>query len=532
MKRYRITAIILIFIIQISGCAVFKPHKPTPIPGPDMFPEVSREFRAAWVATVANIDWPSRPGLSADSQKTEIIAILDTAAALKLNAIVLQVRPQCDALYESDLEPWSYYLTGEQGKPPEPFYDPLAFWIEEAHNRGMELHAWFNPYRAHHPSGGPITEKSIVSRRPDLARRLRAGYAWLDPAMRPVQDYSYEVIMDVVRRYNLDGVHFDDYFYPYADYLDPAGDGIFPDHETWEAYRKSGGKLSRDDWRREAVNQFIQRVYRGIKKEKPWVKFGLSPFGIYRPYHPLSIRGMDQYAVLYADALHWLQMGWIDYWTPQLYWPIARIAQSFPVLLGWWSEENIHNRHLWPGLYTSNLRGEEGVTEIINEIMVVRGFIPDSPGHVHFSMRALMDTARGMSPALKTGPYQTEALVPPTPWLSKRAPSAPDVSLSAKGDLLTVSWSHEKPEDVFRHVLYIRKGRTWTYRILNRNAGEYSFAILQDVKQRDDSSASVSPSELITEIAVSAVDRTGNESRRTHKMLPSNVKERDHIKGE
>ena len=260
-------------------------------------PTVMREFRAAWVATVDNIDWPSRPGLPADSQQQEIIAILDTAAALGLNAIIFQARPQCDALYSSNLEPWSYYLSGQQGVPPAPVYDPLAFWIEAAHDRGIELHAWFNPYRAHHPKGGPISEYSIVKQKPELAKNLNNGYYWLDPAKPETQDHSFSVIMDVVRRYDIDGVHFDDYFYPY-------GDGNFPDDETWTAYQQGGGKFNRKDWRREHVNRFIQRLYQAIKKEKPSVKFGISPFGIWRPGHPESIQGYDQYDKLYACLLY------------------------------------------------------------------------------------------------------------------------------------------------------------------------------------------------------------------------------------
>ena len=288
-----------------------------------------------------------------------------------MNAVVLQVRPQADALYKSDLEPWSYYLTGEQGKAPEPFYDPLEFWIEESHARGIELHAWFNPYRAGHPAmKGAISEKSVIKAKAKLVRRLAdTSYYWMDPAMKEVQDHSYAVIMDVVKRYDVDGIHFDDYFYPYAEYNKGKD---FPDEETYKAYKAAGGKKERGDWRRDAVNKFVQRIYKGIKKQKPWVKFGISPFGIYRPGYPASVGStFDQYSELYADAKLWLNKGWVDYLTPQIYWTIAKVKTSFPVLLGWWNSENTKNRNIWPGLYASIDKTPAGApSETVNQIMV------------------------------------------------------------------------------------------------------------------------------------------------------------------
>ena len=207
------------------------------------------------------------------------------------------------------------------------------FGSEAAHDRGLELHVWLNPYRAHHKEGKEISDQSIVKKRPELVVYLKEGYWWLDPAQKGTQDHSTAVVMDLVKRYDIDGVHFDDYFYPYPSYNRNAD---FPDSASWAAYQQSGGKLSRGDWRREAVNVFIENLYKKIKAEKPYVKFGLSPFGIWRPGYPESISGFDQYDQLYADASLWLNKGWIDYFTPQLYWPINRMAQSFPVLLGWW----------------------------------------------------------------------------------------------------------------------------------------------------------------------------------------------------
>ena len=227
-------------------------------------PAPEREFRGVWVATVANIDWPSKPGLSTAQQKAELISILNHAAQLKLNAIIFQVRPACDAMYVSQIEPWSEYLTGAMGKAPEPFYDPLTFAIEEAHKRGMELHAWFNPYRALHKSHqGNVSTGHISKTHPELVHSY-GEYLWLDPGEREVQEYSLRVVMDMVKRYDIDGVQFDDYFYP-----DPTGlSRDFNDEASWRKFGL-GGKLSRDDWRRENVNTFIERVYTSIKAAKP-----------------------------------------------------------------------------------------------------------------------------------------------------------------------------------------------------------------------------------------------------------------------
>ncbi len=495
-----------VLFLTFSSCAVYAPAVRSG--AARSIPPADREFRAVWVATVDNIDWPSKPGLSTADQQNEARAILDTAARLHLNAIVLQVRPHCDAMYQSDLEPWSYYLTGEQGKAPDPFYDPLTFWIAEAHARGMELHVWFNPYRAQIPRGGPVTATSIVQRRPDLAKKLPNGTYWLDPGKQEVQDLSYRVVMDVVHRYDIDGVHFDDYFYPY-------GDGSFPDDDSWAAYQSSGGTLSREDWRRDNVNRFIHRVYDGIKAEKKTVKFGLSPFGIWRPSNPPSIAGFDQYSVLYADARLWLNKGWIDYWSPQLYWPISQVPQSFPVLLGWWTRENVNHRHIWPGMFTSRMTSPRGVDEIVNEIMIERGFVPDGPGHIHFSARAFLRDSVGLDSTLEEGVYQREALVPPSPWLDDTPPAPPRIDTITVNDTLTVTWKPADAADVFRWVVYYQYGNSWNYTILPEGARTFALARSRTITipprgRRTDQPPTVQ-TDALTRVAVSAVDRTGNE---------------------
>lgn len=465
-------------------------------------PSAAREMRAVWVATVANIDWPSTNTLTVDEQKNEAIIILDRVKALNMNAVVLQIRPHADAMYKSDLEPWSYYLTGKQGKAPEPFYDPLEFWVKEAHARGLELHTWFNPYRASHSAmRGEISPQSIIKTKPECVRKLgNKGYYWMDPSMKEVQDHSYNVVMDVVKRYDIDGVHFDDYFYPYRDYNDGKD---FPDDETYNAYVAKGGKLSRGDWRRDAVNKFIERLYKGIKKEKSYVKFGISPFGIWKPGYPASVQAtFDQYEILAADAKLWLNKGWIDYYTPQIYWNISRIQTSFPDILRWWESENTKKRNLWPGLYIRpETEKKEMALEIVNQIMVTRAMVPDYPGTVLFSMKPLIPSESEFNTALIKGPFAGQALIPAFPWLDNKPPEPPRIAASKNSGEIKISILPALKEKAFLFVLYAydEKTKKWSFEILPENTAEIA-------KKFEGTNISV--------FAISAVDRCGNESEK------------------
>lgn len=466
-------------------------------------PSVQREFRAAWVATVSNINWPSRPGLSAQEQKREAIFLLDFLKEHNFNAVIFQIRPQCDALYQSTIEPWSYFLTGIQGKPPDPFYDPLQFWVEEAHKRGLELHAWFNPYRAHHTSGGRIQNTSIVKKNPTLVVGLKDGHFWLDPGLKETQDYTHSVIVDVLRRYDVDGIHLDDYFYPYPSYNDNKD---FPDTKSWKLYKKRGGTLARSDWRRNNVNVFLERLYKSIKKEKPFVKFGISPFGIWRPKYPESIEGFDQYEKLYADARLWLNEGWLDYWVPQLYWPIEQMPQSYPVLLGWWALENHKNRHFWPGINVSRFKGEKGSEETISQVLITQLMLPNDAGNIHWSIGSLVEN-KGLMEQLKKHPYKNQAIVPASLWLNTEVPKPPKLNLVNQGWDFLLEWSNESPKEVFRWVVYTKYGETWDYTVYNQDELKCKlpkFGNNVDAKN-----------EPLKQIAVSAVNRSGNESTKT-----------------
>ncbi|MCW3087107.1 MAG: hypothetical protein JWQ78_493 [Sediminibacterium sp.] len=483
-------------IIFLGSCAPIKSIAQLPGTESGPAPKAMAEFRAAWVATVANINWPSKPGLSTAEQQAEALVLLDFLKSHHFNAVIFQVRPQADALYQSDLEPWSYYLTGTQGKAPDPFYDPLAFWVEAAHDRGLELHVWLNPYRAHHAAGKEISEQSIVRKHPELVMKLKEGYWWMDPARKETQDHTSAVVKDLVKRYDIDGVHFDDYFYPYPSY---NGGEDFPDDQSWAAYQSAGGKLSRGDWRRESVNTLIARLYKEIKAEKKHVKFGLSPFGIWRPGYPESVQGFDQYDQLYADAKLWLNKGWLDYFSPQLYWPINRIPVSFPVLLGWWSGENTLNRHLWPGISVGGDSSARNVNEILSQVMITRGMLPRSKGVVHWSISSLTKNPN-MAKALLDGPYKPDALVPPSPWLDNQAPAPPQAAIESQPEEVKVQWTHADEKDIFRWVVYAQYGASWTYTILNRND---RFLVLP---------RNTSEKNSLRQVAVTAIDRSGNES--------------------
>ena len=409
------------------------------------------------MATVDNIDWPSTRTLTTEQQRKELVGILDTCKDMNLNAVILQVRPSADALYPSRFEPWSAYLTNEQGKAPNPKWDPLKFAVDEAHKRGLELHCWFNPYRATHPVQKTPNAKSHISKQhPDVVRKY-GGYDWMDPGEPFVQQRSIDVMLDVVKRYDIDGVHIDDYFYPY-----PVNDANkqkvpFPDDRPWSAYVAKGGKLNRSDWRRKNVDDFIERLYKGIKKTKRTVKFGISPFGIYRPGYPAGIKaGVDQYEDLYADARKWLVEGWCDYFTPQLYWPIKQTAQSYPTLYQWWLTQNPKQRHLWPGLFTGRTDPAEGnwsPQEVVDQIAITRktGQLTnnDAPsfsetGNVHFSMKAFMHDFNSIRGALKKGPYASLAAVPPSPWLDATKPSLPHIRVHKDSDGIKVAIDWDK----------------------------------------------------------------------------------------
>ena len=461
-------------------------------------PAVPREFRAVWVATVGNIDGPSKPGLSTWDQQRELLAILDKAAALELNAIVLHVRPGADALYASPYEPWSQFLTGRQGRAPEPPWDPLAFAVEQAHKRGLELHAWFNPYRAAYTRDTAMASNHVARTNPGLVRQY-GRFLWMDPGDPEVRRRSIRAVVDVVKRYDVDGVHIDDYFYPYPE-SDASGQPIdFPDSATYTRYVRAGGTLAKDDWRRSNVDKLIQALYTSVHAVKPWVQVGISPFGIWRPGNPSQVKGFDAYAQIYADSKKWLQAGWADYFAPQLYWPITAPDQSFPALYDWWLSENTKHRHVWPGLASYRVTDSSArhipAQEIVDEIdtMRVRGA---DLGHILFNMTSLMKDPDSLDEKLAAR-YAVPALVPASPWLGAHVPRRPSVRMARDtitGDLL-VKLAPARAERVWLWTVRSLGANGWTTEVLP--------GWLRSHRLADPAS---------TRVVVTAVSRTGIES--------------------
>jgi uncharacterized lipoprotein YddW (UPF0748 family) len=443
----------------------------------DTPPPIAREFRAAWVATVAHIDWPSRRGLTSAQQRAEILELLDKARTVGLNAIVLQVRPAADAIYPSALEPWSEYLTGASGRAPDIPWDPLAEWVEQAHRRGLELHAWFNPYRARHSTATtPLAGHHIATTDPAIVKRY-GDLLWMDPGEPRAAQRMVDVVLDVVQRYDIDGVHIDDYFYPYPVKDAQGRDLPFPDEPSWQRF---GAPADRAAWRRAQVDGLIERLHAAIHMAKPWVRFGISPFGLPRPdRRPPGITGFSQYDQLHADVERWLSEGWLDYLAPQLYWPIAQTAQAFPVLLDAWLRDNPRGRHVWAGLFTSRIGDRQRPytpQEVLAQIGVVRtrtASVPLANGHLHFSMVALAANREGVADRLRAGPYAQSALPPATPWLAEPPPARPEVTITPLGQAgaVRVSWKALAGSPPWRYVvLQVRRQGRWDTALLPASA--------------------------------------------------------------
>jgi len=348
----------------------------------------------------------SKKGLTAEAQQAEIRSLCDTAVRVGLNALILQVRTSADALYESALEPWSEYLTGTQGQHPG--YDPLAVWLAEAKLRGLELHAWLNPYRARHSGAKSAPAATHLSRsQPDWVKRY-GDQLWIDPGEPAAAEHTLAVARDLVTRYAVDGIHIDDYFYPYPVQDAAKVEVDFPDEPSWQKYLATGGSLARADWRRYSVNRLVQRLYAVVHETRPGTRVGISPFGLPRPdLRPAGITGFSRYDKLYADVELWLREGWLDYLAPQLYWPRAQTAQAFEPLLQLWQTLNPLGRPIHPGLFTSRIDATPQSwqpEEILSQIDIVRRLAPGS-GHIHFSLVALAQNRKGIADALRSGPY-------------------------------------------------------------------------------------------------------------------------------
>jgi uncharacterized lipoprotein YddW (UPF0748 family) len=374
------------------------------------------EFRAAWIATVDNIDWPSKGNYNSENQKAEFIRIVDMHKKNGLNALVVQIRPATDAFYPSPYEPWSEWLTGKQGRPPVPYYDPLKFMIEESHKRGLEFHAWFNPYRAVFKIGTSTLSPTHITKIHPEWFLTYGDKKYFDPGNPNAQQFVTRVVKDVVERYDVDAIHFDDYFYPYR-----IAGKEFPDQASFKKY---GNGMTKDDWRRSNVDSIIVQLSRVIKKVNTKCKFGISPFGVWRNASQDSINGsatkagQTNYDDLYADILLWLKNGWIDYVAPQLYWEFEHKLAPFQPLLDWWSQHS-YGRHCYIGLglYRAGSNANwKDKTQLPRQIEALRK-TPNVQGMIFFSSKNFERNPNGWSDTLRYQYFKEPAAIPPMEWI-------------------------------------------------------------------------------------------------------------------
>jgi uncharacterized lipoprotein YddW (UPF0748 family) len=387
-----------------------------------VFPQTTSanyEFRGVWIATVDNIDWPSKGMTDVESQKAEYIRQLDMHQKNGMNAVIVQVRPAADAFYPSPYEPWSQWLTGTQGKPPSPYYDPLQFMIDEAHKRGMEFHAWCNPYRANFDIGSASIAPNHITRLHPEWFLTYGDIKYFDPSNKQAQDFVVNVVRDIVKRYDIDAIHMDDYFYPYR-----IAGKEFPDEAT---YRKSKSNISKADWRRSNVDSIIRKISYAIKEIKPYCKFGISPFSVWRNKDvdsdgSDSQAGQTNYDDLFANILLWLYKGWIDYVAPQLYLEIGNSKIAYEKMLDWWSKHS-YGRHVYigHGIYRANERSKawKNPEELPNQIKLLRSY-PSIRGSIYFSSTTFNNNPNGWNDSLQNNYYRSPAMIPRMEWLPEK----------------------------------------------------------------------------------------------------------------
>lgn len=451
-----------------------------------------RELRGVWVASVVNLDWPSSSSLSVDAGRAALGNLVDSMADAGLNALFFQVRPESDALYPSTLEPWSRYLTGTQGR--DPGWDPLGELLTLAHARGLEVHAWLNPYRAL-VSSNSTTATNHVTRTLSGAAITYNGAVVMDPGQAVVRQHVEAVVSDLLNRYDVDGVHFDDYFYPY-----PTATP-FPDSATYSAYTADGGTLALLDWRRDNVNTLVREVMGLVTNDHPTVRFGISPFGIWKSGVPVP-GGLDAYNAIACDAPTWMANGWVDYLTPQLYWAETS-AWPYSTLATWWSMRNMGGRHLFPGHAVHQLSSGGAnwqLSEIRNQILFTRTLkTAGALGDVHFRAAFIANNTKGVHTMFKTELYAKPALPPVLPRAGASVvPAVPFVSVVGS----SLSVTNPVPATVRFYLLYreVAAGQWELTRV--RGGAQVAFPVTSGAW------------------AVSAVGRGGAESQGVRVVIP------------
>ncbi len=473
-----------------------------------------REFRAVWIATVDNIDWPTKKSLTADVQQAEFRAMIDQQKQAGFNAMVVQVRTAADALYAKSMEPWSEFLTGQQGVAPSPFYDPMEFMITEAHNRGMEFHAWLNLDRGTFSKKSSITPDHITVRKPEWF--LPYGERKLFNLGLPVvRTYVASLVANIVRNYDVDAIHFDDYFYPH---LGPGQ--VFQDDET---YRANYNGMNKDDWRRSNIDKLVLELRDSIKTVKPWVKFGLSPFGIWKNQttdpEGTATTGGQSYFNHSADSRKWVREGWIDYIVPQIYFPHDHPRAPYRTIVEWWTR-NSGERHLYIG-YGAYRVGKGGTrepswndpTQMPRQVRYARSMKP-TLGGVYFSAKSLQNNPLGVRDSLQNDLYRLPALVPPMPWKDNVLPNMPrDLKATATPSGVELFWQAPAPasdgDRARYYVIYRFDGRQRQFRTDNP---QYILSIAQGEDSTRYIDKTADPAKRYTYV-VTAFDRLHNESK-------------------
>jgi uncharacterized lipoprotein YddW (UPF0748 family) len=480
------------------------------------------EFRAVWIATVNNIDWPSSKGLSTFQQRQEFINIITRLSQMGMNAVIVQIRPAADAFYPSSYEPWSEYLTGRQGVAPTPYYDPLQFMIDETHKRGMEFHAWINPYRAMQTLTTHVASNHITKQHPEWFLNY-GDKKYFNPGLPEVRNYLTNVVIDILKRYDIDGLHLDDYFYPYRIAGKEFADG--------KAYAQYGKGLSKDEWRRSNCDSIVKMIHDAVIAYKPYVKFGISPFGVWRN-SSVDARGSDTkagqtcYDDLHADVLLWLKEGWIDYVAPQIYWEINNRSCDYATLLDWWNA-NSYGKQLYigHGVYRAIEKPTpawRNPNEIPNQIKLLRN-AENVQGSVFYSSSFLLDDPNGWADSLRFNYYRTPTLIAPMNWIDTTAPQHPhiekiDVGAPNNFQQFTVSGNginKNETEEIKNFVVYLSNtpaGLTDHPFIIIPSDATLKFQFLLRA-------ASIPSDWNFCYIAVTSVDRQNNESQVSNVLL-------------
>ncbi len=401
-----------------------------------------REHRGAWIASYLNIDWPSASNLTATAQQAELVNIIQHHKQTGINVLYLQIRSQCDAVYNSTIDPWSAVLTGTQGTNPG--YDPLQFFIAECRKVGIEVHAWFNPYRAiaNFANINSFASNHVARVHPDWLLAY-GSLRVLNPGLPAVREYVLSVVTDVLRRYDVDGIHFDDYFYPYPQ----TGVQFYNDTTTYQTY--GGGFANIDDWRRANIDTMIKRTYDSVKTIKPWVKFGVSPFGIWQNQsssQPLgsATSGLQSYSATYSNSRKWLEQNWLDYETPQIYWSIGFAAANYGVLAPWWNN-NAFGRHIYSGQAMYKVNNDADVnwtnpSQIPDQVRLNRTYA-NIFGSCYYNTKSLRSNPLGVRDSLRLTLYNKPALMPLMSWRDNVAPAAStNLTANVSGNNVSLTW--------------------------------------------------------------------------------------------